>query len=169
MILPFQTQFKDGTPTHFIQKIWCALIRHEIVLLMSLRYYRGTKGEFAQKNIPDDPFEVVSFMPKLHTIREDIHDRWHEGRLIHPVVFNRSKNQFQFAPAFPCKSTQKIEIIRTSDYLNETIVKVDGRKLSEKEVQQLAWNDGFSNLIAFWLWFQNDFTGKIIHWTNLKY
>jgi hypothetical protein len=89
--------------------------------------------------------------------------------LIHPVVFNRSKNQFQFAPTIPCKSVQKIEIIRTSDYLNETIVKIDGRKLSEKEVQQLAWNDGFANLIAFWLWFQNGYTGKIIHWTNLKY
>ena len=165
MILPFQTQFKDGTPTHFISKIWESLLS----LDNYMELYYSMESVITKVDSLDSQLFAENVTGKLHTIREDAHDRWHEGRLIHPVVFNRSKNQFQFAPTLVCKSVQKIEIIRNSDYLNETTVKVDGRSISEKEIQQLAWNDGFSNLIAFWLWFQEGFTGKIIHWTNLKY
>jgi hypothetical protein len=165
MILPFSTQFKDGTPTHFISKIWHSLLGFDNYEEL----YWSMYSVISKVDSLDSDLFAENVVPKPHTIREDIHDRWHEGSLIHPVVFNRSKNQFQFAPTLVCKSTQKIEIIRTSDYLNETIVKIDGRKLLEKEIQQLAWNDGFSNLIGFWLWFQDGFTGKIIHWTNLKY
>ena len=53
--------------------------------------------------------------------------------------------------------------------LNETIVKIDGRKLTEPEVQQLAWNDGFDNLVDFLMWFADGFKGKVIHWTELRY
>lgn len=52
---------------------------------------------------------------------------------------------------------------------SKTIVKIDGRKLTEPEIQQLAWNDGFDNLVDFWMWFADGFKGKIIHWTELRY
>jgi len=105
---------------------------------------------------------------KKHTIREDCHNRWKAGVKMHMATGVRTKNYNQFAEEV-CKSTQNIEVRRTSDYLNETLVIVDGRVLSQAEVQQLAFNDGFVNLIDFYLWFSSGFSGKIIHWTELRY
>lgn len=36
-------------------------------------------------------------------------------------------------------------------------------------VEVLAKNDGFSGVKEFFEWFSEDFKGKIIHWTDLKY
>lgn len=83
---------------------------------------------------------------KKHTIRVDSHNRWRAGMKMHMATGVRTKKYNQFNEDI-CKSIQQIEIIRTSDYLNDTIVKIDGRKLTQPEVQQLAWNDGFDNLI----------------------
>lgn len=105
---------------------------------------------------------------KIHTIRLDIANRWKTGTKIHMATGVRTKHYNQFSSGV-VMSIQKIEIIRTSDYLEKTIVKVDGRQLTEPEVQKLAWNDGFSNLVDFWLYFADGFTGKLIHWSNLKY
>lgn len=105
---------------------------------------------------------------KIHTIRKDNHNRWKEGMKMHMATGVRTKMYSQFNED-TCKSVQKIEIIRVSDDLNETIVKVDGRVLSDDEVYQLARNDGFENLIEFWMWFADGFKGKIIHWTEYRY
>ncbi|MCK9452842.1 MAG: hypothetical protein M0Q90_14200 [Bacteroidales bacterium] len=105
---------------------------------------------------------------KIHTIREDAHDRWKVGMTIQHATGVRTKNYNQFAEG-QCQSTQRIEIERTSDFLIDTIVKIDGRKLAENEVRNLAFNDGFQNLVAFYMFFANGFKGKIIHWTELKY
>ena len=75
---------------------------------------------------------------------------------------------FRFAPVLPVVSTQKIEI-RFQEFLNDVVIKIDGKKLNIQEQQQLAWNDGFDNLLEFLMYFKEDFTGKIIHWTDLKY
>ena len=117
----------------------------------------GTKWDFLRVAFKNE---------KKHTIREDKHDRWHAGRLIHPVVFNRSKNQFQFAPAFPCVSTQKIRIWHHDGGLE---IFIDDHYLNEKQFESLAKNDGFNSIEDFENWFEKDFTGKIIHWTSLKY
>ncbi len=107
---------------------------------------------------------------KKHTIREDKPNRWKVGNKIHFATGVRTKNYECFKEGV-CVSVQEIEITRPvwSEYLNDTIVRIDGIALTEKEQQQLAWNDGFTNLIDFWLWFKGDFKGKIIHWTDLKY
>lgn len=105
---------------------------------------------------------------KIHTIRQDQHNRWKAGMVMHMATGVRTKNYSMFC-AVMCKSTQAVEIIGESDELNGVIVKVDGRALSLPEVKQLAWNDGFDNLADFWRWFSDDFTGKILHWTELRY
>lgn len=105
---------------------------------------------------------------KIHTIREDKANRWRIDRVIHMATGVRTAKYEQFDEQI-CTGVQKIEIIRTSDYMNETIVKVDGRILTEKETQTLAWNDGFLNLFDFWLFFADGFEGKVIHWTDYKY
>lgn len=105
---------------------------------------------------------------KIHTLREDLSGRWKAGMLIQMATGVSTKNYNCFMNS-QCLSTQKVEIIRKSDYLNETVVKVDGRELNMDEVKQLALNDGFDCLASFWLWFSDGFSGNIIHWTDLRY
>jgi hypothetical protein len=109
---------------------------------------------------------------KIHTIREDAHDRWRAGMKMHMATGVRTKNYRCFETK-ECTGVQEIYICRNSDYLEQTIVKVDGKVLTQNEVQQLAWGDGFSCLIDFWQWFafkeSNPFKGKIIHWTDKRY
>jgi hypothetical protein len=156
MILSFSLKDKNGQPTHFVEKIWNCL--------------GITIWQPGNKVVNDlITIDISVTGAKKHTFREDKNNRWHVGSLIHFVVFNRTPRRLQFAPVMRCKGVQKIIINRTSDYLNETEVYVDGRLLNKKEVQQLAWNDGFDNLIDFWMWFSEGFEGKIIHWTDLMY
>ena len=46
---------------------------------------------------------------------------------------------------------------------------VDGRKLEPEETFRLMTNDGFDSPEDFFEWFDEDFEGKIIHWTHFKY
>ena len=126
---------------------------------MILTYSRQT---FKDKRLSGD---------KIHTIREDRHNRWKTGMMAHEWLHNPrnvTKNPHYFATS-QVQSIQRIEIIRVSDHLNETMVKVDGRELNQDEAQALAWNDGFINLVDFWLWFANGFDGKILHFTDKRY
>lgn len=131
----------------------------------SLRYYRefpplGDNGCYTHLNVH----------AKIHTIRHDPHNRWKPGMKIHFVINNRTKNVFQFAPVIECMSVQKIEIVyRHIKNERPANVWIDDRIMSEDEVLQLALNDGFPSVEAFFLYFNEDFSGKIIHFTDLKY
>ncbi|PKP11975.1 MAG: hypothetical protein CVU09_00305 [Bacteroidetes bacterium HGW-Bacteroidetes-4] len=169
MILPFSTKFPDGKPTYFIEKIWASIPELK------------TPYKFNYEELFVNKFNVLwdgwgeSFKPKKHTIRADIHNRWKPGNKIHMVVFNRSKNQFQFAPVLECKSVQKIEIIYSNPNSDYPFVKIDGarynvwEKSGLKMISEIAINDGFKSDIDFFQWFNKDFQGKIIHWTDLRY
>jgi hypothetical protein len=39
------------------------------------------------------------------------------------------------------------------------------------EIEDLAINDGFDDVADFWAWFDqySPFSGKLIHWTGLRY
>jgi hypothetical protein len=127
------------------------------------------------------------FVPKIldgtkkHTIREDKHNRWKEGRLIDMATGVRTKNYNKFTEQI-CTGTQKIEIIwreAKPDRLEgrSAMVFIDGINVTnhwfqdtdEMIVEVLAKNDGFDNLTDFFAWFSEDFTGKLIHWTDLRY
>lgn len=166
MILPFQTKFKNGTPTCFILKIWESLaLQTNFDSLQYQEYKEAYKFVFSQYW---DGLGTCSVNPKHHSMREDKHDRWRPGMKIHPVVFNRTKNQFQFAPVLKCKSIQRIEIAAKADEVPPQVY-VDGRWLTVDEIEQLAKNDGFDSVEHFFEWFNKDFAGKIIHWTDLRY
>ena len=107
---------------------------------------------------------------KKHTIREDKHDRWKAGRVIHFATGVRTKLYEQFKEGF-CKSTQKIQILWDNISLNGEFVSIliDGRLIDLDEVETLAINDGFEDVSEFLNWFSEDFEGKIIHWTDLRY
>lgn len=168
MTLGFKTKWANGEPTYFVEKIWAGFSLDDYLWFnengcWSTEYY---KDNFS---VNYDWFKVfMKATPKLHTIREDKPNRWKAGNKIHFVINNRTKNRFQFAPVIPVFSTQKIQIqpTRKGDYV---WIYVDGRLLNYDESEKLAINDGFESLKQFCLWFNKPFTGKIIHWTSLKY
>ena len=153
MTLSFKQKFKNGSKTYFVEKILKGL---EEKLSLDIKEY---KESFSNRF--NEALEL-SKPPKIHTIREDKKNRWRRGNKIHFVVNNRTKNRFQFAPILEAQSIQIIEI-------RGGLIYVDNKQLNESEINSLAINDGFKSVEDFFKWFQSDFTGKIIHWSNLKY
>lgn len=174
-----------GQPNYFVQKIWrglitesdfdyCDMYESEMEHLKKFgRYWDG------HMDIPT---------PKLHTIRQDPHDRWKPGANIHFVINNRTKDRFQFAPIIQVKSIQRLEIRYTKSSLGNPLVYVgieskknngymlcfdtynpERKESSFGHIDKLASNDGFDSIEDFFKFFNTDFTGKIIHWTPLLY
>ncbi len=158
-----------GKPNEFVSKIWESIYPN----------YIDKTSEYSVPNLPKEYYD--SFYkdlihwerqkPKLHTMRHDAKDRWKVGMKIHPVINNRTKDRFQFAPILEVKGIQKIDIANpypnNDDYMGN--VWVDNRKLNSIELDELILNDGFPSVEAFFRWFNKDWSGKIIHWTDLKY
>lgn len=168
MILSFKTEI-DKKPTHFVEKIWTGLIENGIV--------PGYSNVL--KNYRLEPKNIVGRKPKLHTIREDKNDRWQPGTMIDFYINSRTKNMFRFAPRILVISRQSIEIKYFSNHL---IVFIDEFFFGQAfwhskddfydytiDLEKLAINDGFESVEDFFDYFNEDFKGKIIHWTDLKY
>lgn len=162
MILGFSTNFPAdkgkiaNKPTCFIELIMNSLLRNGLAEFSEINDFEDNYS----KKFGDDLVMVPN--QKLHTIRKDSKNRWKAGNDIHFCINVRTKNQFQFAPIVKCISTQEIEI-------QDKNVWIDGLKCTWDEIEVLAINDGFDSVDAFFEYFNTGFTGKIIHWTNLKY
>lgn len=98
---------------------------------------------------------------KIHTIREDKTNRWKPGNKIQMATGVRTKKYNCFKEAV-CVAVQSIEITKNKVY-------IDGKKLNKQEIKTLAINDGFNGIVDFFKWFNQDFAGKIIHWTHFQY
>lgn len=175
MTLSFSTKWPtrmnelSDQPNYFVEKILLGLYNLSPRQIIELKKY--------YQKVPVHNSEFKSFIeaihyrdilkPKIQTIRLDPHDRWKPGMKVHPVINNRTKNRFQFAQVLECVSTQKIEIKWRS--LIEPAIWIDGHLLDHDEKTELAKNDGFPSFSAFMNFFNKDFTGKIIHWTDFKY
>lgn len=175
MTLSFSTKI-NGTPNYFVPKIWMGLP------FPDYQNKRKTYEYFYDAHVYDlgKPWDIPDgpINPKITTIREDASNRWRAGMDIHMVINNRTKNRFQFAPVMKCKRVQAIEIkqmLMTMSAYSITVdekifvVEVDGKRLNRFDIEVLAINDGFDSVEDFFSYFNKDFTGKIIHWTNLKY
>lgn len=175
MILPFKQYFdkEKQKPTYFADKI--------IKLFWKKPEYESFFQNLANKDINfmffishhiNNNFPVI-IRPKIHTIRTDLKNRWKQGNKIHPVFNNRSKNQFQFSPTFTCKGIQLIDIqIIDMPFKSIKISEINGSKshfLTDQEIELLAINDGFENITDFFNYFDPDFKGKIIHFTDYRY
>jgi hypothetical protein len=147
MVLGFKQKFPWGEPTYFREKILYGV--GKVIWLT--------------------PRQIKKY-PKIHTIRAGT--RWKSGDKIHMAYGVRSKNYEQFNKGIPelevVKSVQKIEMILEPGCLLVT-VSIDGRFLGLGEIEKLAINDGFPDINDFFEWFNKDFTGQIIHWTDLRY
>jgi len=180
MILSFKQKFPDGTPTYFIHKIWRSLADNAVTKLEALavtsvkasksidfiaKFGHPWDGHWSDTNTSFET--VLNLLPKLHTIRAGA--RWKAGDKIHFCINARTPNYFQFAPVVKVVSVQSIEIkwIANLETGKGVTVCIDGEY--HVDITQLAQNDGFPSVEAFFNWFSEDFTGQIIHWTPLKY
>lgn len=166
MILSFKTHIKRK-PTNFVNKIWIGLIENNIV--------PGYTEIISNYNLK--PYDVVGFgviKPKLHTIRKDEKKRWKTGMMIDFFINARQKNMFQFAPKIQMVCKQNVFMTYMPHLGNGFEVSIDGRQLGYDEIEVLAVNDGFESFNDFAEYFiaemkDDEFTGIIIHWTDLRY
>ncbi|PPK99011.1 hypothetical protein [Parapedobacter indicus] len=164
-----------GQPTYFIEKIWQGAFDNLLVEKIDYTNYDlAYKSKFDRAWDWRQDWDMVNSKPhpKLHTIRGG--NRWKAGDKIHFVINSRSKNRFQFMPVLHVMSVQDIEIIHTGYTPNFPLVMVHNGKnlmnpMGYDEMKQLALNDGFDSIGDFFAWFNGDFTGQIIHWTDLRY
>ena len=128
--------------------------------------------------IPFNPqfVEPILSGSKIHTIREDIHNRWKPGKIMHMAKGVRTKNYKQFCES-QCTSIQELKIVFNPDYFFNQVF-LDEEELEYRQICNLILNDGFTRVVDFYNWFlpkaklENRtyiYKGKIIHWTDFKY
>jgi hypothetical protein len=171
MILPFMTHWPDGSETYFIDKIWNSIYGLHIYSEEEFAYqYNFYLNAYKEKFGVEWSVNQSNLNPKKHTIR--LGNRWSAGDNIHMFIHSRSKNMFRFAPVIKCASTQIIEIKYQGLKQEGSIIpaiKIDGNYLDRTENLRLSHNDGFQSENYFFNFFNKDFYGQIVHWTNLKY
>lgn len=168
MILGFKIKI-NKKPTRFVEKIIFGLYKNGIISLCKA------------SELLDTPMSVIQIFEdqKIHTIREDNSNRWKPGVIIDFFINARQKNMFRFAPRIPVVSTQDIEItlmhwarigIRYENIEGKVFtIKIDGDYLNASMFDSFAQNDGFDTVEEFFKYFNKDFKGKIIHWTDKRY
>lgn len=158
----------SGRHTYFVARILAGLIRNREHRETLEKFLKLKYGPEAQRWIRDA--KIVEHK-KIHTIRRDNSNRWAPGQLIHFYTGLRTRHANQFAPVITCTAVERIEISH-KEYENKAIglqIKVGGRVLNLAESIELAINDGFDSIEAFTEYFNEDFVGKVIHWTDKRY
>lgn len=172
MNLQFATHFPEskkgiaGKPTKFVEKIIQGLLEQEI------KNGETMAPEWLKLNVSEHmefcpEWDTGDLESKIHTIRKDSRGRWEPGKPIHFWSNFRTTDQFRFAPVIPLVSKQKIKIRWSDDVLMG--VWIDDEKASLDKIETLAINDGFESSEDFFHWFDHNFDGWILHWTEFKY
>jgi len=156
MLLGFKKSFPDGQPTHFKEKILAGLY-------------------------PSGVYAESGFVPKIHTIRNDPHDRWKPGMSIQFAHGVRTPNLEIW---YDSRGEERGHVVSTQRILILPIglvqVEVEGaggkpKTLNEAETEEMARNDGFDSVEDLIDWFYGEkgrrriFIGKLIHWTDKRY
>ncbi len=106
---------------------------------------------------------------KIHTFRSG--NRWNPGNIIHFATGVRTKFYHQFTLG-QCINTQEIEI-KYEKKLECPAIYIDGKRYAkdrfDPKYELLVKNDGFDDVHEFLRWFDKDFKGQIIHWTDFRY
>lgn len=177
MNLPFSTHFSKyipvigGKPTYFIDRIWLCIAAHQLI---DDALFRSEKNKYAIEHYTKKRENWDYYYgnnAKWHTIRKG--NRFKKGDKLHMIVYNRTKNRFQFCPVLECTGTQ--DIFMTYAHNNIIEMSIDGTYFYDRE--RVALNDGFDSYDEFFYFFyqaimkdpDQSFSGQIIHWTNLKY
>lgn len=179
MILPFSTKINEKE-TFFVEKILKCLLteyentdRDDLIGTVNCVYDYESFLNNEKINVWQN---LGNSKPKLHTLRDDINDRWHRGIMIDFYINVRQKNMFRFAPKVPVLSTQKVYMTyKFGDVIEISIG--DKYLMSYTERLEFAINDGFDNWEDFFNYFYPKikaapgelYKPKLIHWTDLKY
>lgn len=195
MVLGFREHFDKAKtkPTYFREKILAGvgMIRWE----HKGQWYITDLNKFnsEQKFLGNESNLTPDHKPKIHTIREG--HRWKAGDRMHMAYEHRTKNYRQFNKHIPeLEFVKGVQSIRIKYYgltkKNSVHISIDGqilywgeihedgvaplgndsmKALYAKNIVKLAINDGFDSSNSFFTWFNRDFSGQIIHFTNLKY
>lgn len=180
MILGF-TQELNNKPTYFVERIWEGLLRFHFDTDKEYDAFMNEHKEKFGKHwdwFPEEHERLTN--TKAHTIREDKNDRWKVGTMIDFFINVRQKSMFRFAPVLPVISTQKVMIVWFELFGKRMVrVFIDGKSFAMVKfadeliitgnMLELAQNDGFDTIEDFFAYFNEDFKGKIIHWTDLRY
>lgn len=159
----------NSQPNYFIEKIWKGLLNGPGNLEESYMNYQGRYLDKFGDFWDGDTFSEF-LEPKFHTIRRDPDNLWKAGMDIQLVIHQGTQDEFQFAPPIKCQTVQRIQI----DY--SKLINTDGPavfidyELVDKEtLVQLALNDGFPTVSDFFYYFNEEFSGNLVHWSNLTY
>jgi hypothetical protein len=169
MVLNYKTTFPWGAPTLFREKIWKGVVNTEA----------GAKTTMRGQSMKDYLKVEEDLHPKIHTIREDVHQRFQPGMDLDHCYYPYTKHRDTFL-RYKCLWVQPILIKYLAECTEGDIeaattgvyaptVMIGGRPLSQDKVKDLALNDGFSTVEDFFRYFNSDFSGRIIHWTNVRY
>lgn len=184
MILGFSINLNEK-PTYFPEKILSGMLKNSEKKFKNIPDFIYDYGYFADYDSLECVLEKIeNSTPKIHTIRDDKKDRWKTGKNIDFFVNVRKPDMFRFAPTVPVVSTQGIKIKYTKSSNDTDLIYVEVFGVNDWKclgtynpktknyfgnLLQLAQNDGFDTIEDFFNWFNEDFTGKIIHWTDFKY
>lgn len=127
-------------------------------------------------------WKVGNVRPKIHTFRKPS-GRKKAGSKLHPTIDARTKDTFQFCPELELISKQALTIRHTFDTRSRKValVRIDGEPFgwahwsgrlmtyATPALRELAANDGFRDLNAFFAWFSEDGDYDILHWTDKEY
>ena len=168
MKLSFGTEV-NNQPNYFMEKIWKGLLQGPGNLEESYLNYQSRYLEKFGKFWEGDTFGEF-LEPKIHTIRRDLDNEWREGMDIQLVINLNTTDEFQFAPLLKCLSVQRIQI-DYSNLINDSgpAVFIDYEMVDRETLSRLAVNDGFATISDFFYYFNEEFSGNLIHWTPLKY
>ena len=164
MILPFSTKL-NGKPTYFVERIHKGIRADYMLAPVDPGIHYPSNYNFGAKD---------KLPAKLHTIREDKNNRWKVGTKIDFFINCRQKDMFRFAPVLPVISIQRVFMTYLPQCGNGFQVSIGGRELNPFEIEVLAVNDGFDSVEEFENYFisvmkDDEFSGKLIHWTDFKY
>ncbi|HMM02017.1 MULTISPECIES: hypothetical protein [unclassified Dysgonomonas] len=175
MILSYKQKFPWGEPTYF----------REQIRNTAFDYIGSCISQYDNEGNNLSDLWIVN--RKIHTIRDDIYNRWKPGMIIQHAYGVRTSNYECFATG-QCIHIQilKIEKVSWRDIITDPRqikaiemtpgkdsdvfqLYVDGRLLNGSEINFLAKNDGFSSTADFLRWFKEPGVKKIIHFTDFKY
>lgn len=117
---------------------------------------------------------------KIHTFRTDKSNRWKQGNTIqhwlgNPRNVKQKPKPHEFGKRVKhihvCTGTQKVKIYLY--HKKRDVIIIDGKRISDTQFDHIAINDGFTTWGEMRGWILNMYgrkwSGKIIHWTELKY
>lgn len=116
---------------------------------------------------------------KLHAIESG--KKYKAGDIAKPISVSPDGKEFQFAPELKIVSVQDIEISydRKSDprWAHVVIGGVMGiifpylfiNEYENTSLEAIVENDGFESIDQFFQYFNEDFEGQILHFTDLRY